>query len=171
MNRPLPYGWDRPWNNYLRKLSQSYFTDLDSPRVEGNILVTPDGFRWRIEGDTRIGDVVYVGDHIKSYYGSGTVINVVRHDDCCCPFKTFHEKICQGRNPRHDLHVPVVWWNIQYSPDYKQKVNFKDCCNILEVVYFDGQIMELFENALHTGYVVDRLGKLDIQLRIWDMVR
>lgn len=164
MNRPLPSGWEKPWNQYLRRLCQSSFTDWDQPRVEGNIMITPDGFRWRIEEEMRrVGDVVHAGDHIRSYYGSGTVMHVMRCDECCCPFRDFFFKICQGAGARRDLHLPVVWWNIQYVPD---RIDGK-VYNILEVVFFEGKIVNLFENAAMEEVIVDGAGKGDFQLQMW----
>lgn len=158
-------------NLYLRRLEHAsdHFNCPDMkwlmPREEGDILITPEGYRWRIERTPTVGDLVHVGDTVRTSYGSGgLVINVSRYEVCCCLVLGFNATLCKpplGDTPIMDYHRVVSIWTITYVRDdarQNSRGQFRDCdLNILnEFVAVGDRILRLFENNDDEVFLVNQ---------------
>jgi hypothetical protein len=81
-------------NEFLRHLNGTPTPNGKCPMwtEEGDILVTPEGYRRRIERTPTVADLIHVGDVIKTSYDTkwdtgGIVIHIARHTGCCCPMR------------------------------------------------------------------------------------
>lgn len=146
-------------NTYLRYLESQKDMKLEMPRVDGNILLCPDGLRWRIETTPRLDEVLHVGDVIRTNYGTGGVIvRLSKHELCCCPLRSIsRSKFCveDWDEPKATMqyHHPVVTWSIMVVPEKllktKKDGSLRDETHVgylNEFVAFDGRILHLFEN-------------------------
>ncbi len=82
-------------NNYLRELNslENNRRQWTEPREEGDILITPDQLRWRIERTPTVGDLIKPGDLVRTNYDSkrdkgSIVLEVHKYTVCCCPHRT-----------------------------------------------------------------------------------
>lgn len=129
--------------------------DWKAPVMDGNILVTADGFRWRIEHGETVKDLLHVGDTIRTNYGSGgLVVGIHKQLNCSCPLsKTSRTKVCC---PHWDgkvtdkYHVAVITWTIVFVPPgarQNKSGTFPSTEHrwINEAVAYDGRILMLFE--------------------------
>lgn len=144
-------------NEYLRKLNTGVRTlDLPMWREEGNILITPEGLRWRIERHPSVGDLIHAGDMVKTSYDTGgLVLSVTSYVHCCCPFRaTSSTPLCEPSwdEPEQTLkfHREVVTWSIVYvRPGSRQtrsgKFHESDFCYLNEIVAFEGRFLALYE--------------------------
>ena len=110
-------------NLYLRSLNaMPPPEDFEYPmwKEEGDILITPDGYRWRIERSPTVGDLVKTGSLIQTYMdgkkwgGPVRVAKVIRIVQCCCPVTGFSHKYCTDGDMRY--HREVIHWTIVYVP-------------------------------------------------------
>ena len=128
------------------------------PREEGDILITPDGCRWRIERTPTVGDLVRAGDIVHTSYGTGgLVVRVTRHELCCCPRRRISRTlVCyeSWEQPAATLayHRAVTIWTIVYvGRDAKQNragqfYDERDFRWLNELVAVGARILALFEN-------------------------
>ncbi len=148
-----------PRNDFLYELSQHLprGTNYPEARGDGDIIITPDGRRLRIERALTVADLVKKGDAIlTSYNTGGFVIGLNMHHTCCCPLDTSQTRICKPswQGPADTrYHVQLVHWTIVFAQsDAKQdkKGRFYDSSDygwINELVATpDGRIVHLYEN-------------------------
>lgn len=129
------------------------------PRMDGNILVCPDGLRWRIEQGITVPDLLEVGDTIRTSYGTGPylVVRITKHVTCCCPYsKISRTAICHDHwdGPTvKDFHIEVVDWSLLLIDSRaKMTKNGKllggsQYSYINELVAFDGKLLQRYENS------------------------
>jgi hypothetical protein len=135
-------------------------------REEGDILVTPDGYRWRIERTPTVGDLVHVGDTVRTSYSSGgLVIRVKPYQICCCPYNGASLPVCEFYPLLPHLHTmayhrQVTVWSITYvGRDGKQDRHGRffdpaDHSYINEMVAVGERILHLFEDNPDEVFVV-----------------
>lgn len=153
-------------------LMDEYLQQASAPawqmwREDGDILVTPDGDNWRIERRPNVGDLVRIGDWVKTNYGTcGLVIAVNRYETCCCPRRPFTRSIiCKPswEEPPVTLayHRAVSMWTITYVIPGAARQNkagefydSRDYRWIGECVAVGNRILKLFENNHDEVFVV-----------------
>lgn len=152
---------DAPRNNYIRSLSQwGSSTPYEQPRLESEILWTPDKLRWRIETSPKVSDLLRVGDLIRTSYGTGGIVVELRQrKTCCCPLRSISRtKYCldgwdEPQKATRQYHVDVWAWAVVYVVEKEIRTN-KDgtlrgnthFCYLNDFVAFDGRILHLFAN-------------------------
>ena len=145
-------------NTYLRGLNclGNNPQQWAMPKEEGDILITPDGLRWRIERTPTVGDLLHVGDVIRtSYKTGGLVIKLEKYSICCCPHRSVSSTIiCKPSwdPPKQTLkyHRELPVWSLVYvQPGARQtkagKFFESDYCYINELVAVGNRILALFE--------------------------
>lgn len=165
-------------SEYARSLSGK--CEWHEPRVDGSVYVTADGHRWRIERPPTVGDLVHVGDFIRTNYETGGLVTEVsQYAICACPFDEWASKICEetwAHLAMRKWHREFSVWSITYvKPEHAKRnkrgefYDSSDYCFINECVAFDGRILALFENSDDEVMVEptrDRVSQIQYQLRL-----
>lgn len=167
-------------NEYLRKLNTGADRDdlLPMWREEGDILITPEGYRWRIERAPTVGELLHVGDVIEGRYGGGLVIKLHRYPVCCCPHrKTSSVLFCcpSWDKPKQTLkyHREVSIWSLVYiRPGSRQtkagKFSESDYRYINEIVAVGNRLLKLYEANEEEIFVTnERLNIRPMQLEMF----
>lgn len=142
-------------NNYLRMLNKPG----GKPRMweeVGDILITPDGIRWRIERTPTVGDLIHVGDTIQTSYNTGgIVISLHKYTICCCPPRAISSTIICEESwdpPKKTMryHREVVEWSLIYVgkdavPNKDGTYRESNHCYLNELVAVGDRILHLFE--------------------------
>lgn len=161
-------------NSYLRNLNAMDMPiDYEWPmwREEGDILILPDGYRWRIERTPTVGDLVKPGDIIKVKYGFGNgtsgerrVAKVIPYTECTCPVIGFFDKLCGGNyrtRPNQKYHRELVHWTIiivslDAKPNKDGTFKEKDFGWINDMVAVGERILHQYENNEEEVFIVNR---------------
>ncbi len=146
-------------NNYIRSLSKPpEEKEYIMPYEDGNIMVTADGYRLRIERGVTVADLIHIGDVVETNYSPPSiVIKVTKYVGCTCPYSPISRTlVC---HPHWDgptittYHREVICWSIVMAhPGAKQNkqgefYDDSDYGYINELVATpDGRILHLFEN-------------------------
>lgn len=154
-------------NEYLRKLDHGITKDdLPMWREEGDILVIPEGFRWRIERTPTVADLIHVGDVIRTSYGTGgLVIRISKDVVCSCPHRAVSSTLLcypSWDEPEQTMkyHRELTIWSIIYvrpgSPQTKSgKFNERDYCYLNELVAVGDRVLCLYEANDDEIFLVD----------------
>jgi len=168
-------------NEFLRHHGYSRIEQVswNKPVMDGNILVTADGYRWRIETEPKLPDILRVGDTIRTSYNTGgLVIGIHKQNGCSCPYsKISTTKVCQPRldgDVTEQYHIPVVYYSIVYVDPSKEKQKksgeFKDGDYnhgwLNEFVAFDGKILTLFEMNKDEVFIVESKVRLEKPMQL-----
>lgn len=157
-------GTPRPDNEYLRELHAGIeVARLQPVREEGDILITPEGYRWRLEREVKVPDLVHPGDRIRTSYNStGLVIELVPTVQCPCPYDQWGSKLCAATwsHPAIlDFHRELTCWTIVFVYDGKKifkngKFRETDKGWLNELVAYQGRLLHLFENNDDEVFVI-----------------
>lgn len=161
-------------NSYLRSLNAMDMPpDHEWPmwKEEGDIIILPDGYRWRIERTPTVADLVHPGDIIKISYGKGNgisgerrVAKVVPFPECTCPVIGYFDKLCDG-NYRTEAtakyHRVLTYWTIvmvpmNAIPNKDGTFKEKDYGWVNDLVAVGERILHQYENNDEEVFVVNK---------------
>jgi len=155
-------------NEYLRDLNAPDAPiDYEWPmwKEEGDILVLPDGYRWRIERTVRVPDLIKPGDIIRtSWSGKSGVIKVNRHISCACPVIGYFDKLCDGNyriDAERKYHREVISWGLiivgmNVKPNKDGTFRETEYGWINDFVAVGDRILHLFENNKDEVFIIEQ---------------
>jgi hypothetical protein len=160
-------------NEYLRELNCGYSkSDLPMWKEDGDILITPEGFRWRIERAPTVTDLLHVGDVISTSYGTGgMIISLHKYSTCCCPHRAVSTTLfCYPSwdepEQTDKYHREVTMWSLVYvhtgAEQMKSgKFSKTDYCYLNELVAVGNRILHLYEANDDEVFIINQ--RMEIQ--------